>query len=84
MNFMNKIIQQTFWKVSPIINTLPLPSAGDTAQFTKVAIRLQGKKKKRCGFGPLANQNRRGFGPLANYADRATAACWRRSANFCG
>jgi hypothetical protein len=26
----------------------------------------------------------RGFGPLANYADRATAACWRSSANFCG
>jgi hypothetical protein len=24
----------------------------------------------------------RGFGPLANYADRATAACWRSSANF--
>jgi hypothetical protein len=23
----------------------------------------------------------RGFGPLANYADRATAACWRSSAN---
>jgi hypothetical protein len=30
-----------------------------------------GKKKKL-----------RGFGPLANYADRATAACWRSSANF--
>jgi hypothetical protein len=26
----------------------------------------------------------RGFGPLANYADRATAACWRSSAIFCG
>jgi hypothetical protein len=26
----------------------------------------------------------RGFGPLANYADRATAACWRNSANFYG
>jgi hypothetical protein len=26
----------------------------------------------------------RGFGPLANYADRATAASWRSSANFCG
>jgi hypothetical protein len=26
----------------------------------------------------------RGFGPLANYADRATAACWRSSVNFCG
>jgi hypothetical protein len=25
-----------------------------------------------------------GFGPLANYADRATAACWRSNANFCG
>jgi hypothetical protein len=29
-------------------------------------------------------QKLRGFGPLANYADRATAACWRSSANFCG
>jgi hypothetical protein len=29
-------------------------------------------------------KNLRGFGPLANYADRATAACWRSSANFCG
>jgi hypothetical protein len=29
-------------------------------------------------------KTRRGFGPLANYADRATAACWRTSANFCG
>jgi hypothetical protein len=26
----------------------------------------------------------RGFGLRANYADRATAACWRSSANFCG
>jgi hypothetical protein len=26
----------------------------------------------------------RGFGPRENYADRATAACWRSSANFCG
>jgi hypothetical protein len=26
----------------------------------------------------------RGFGPRANYADRATAACWQSSANFCG
>jgi hypothetical protein len=26
----------------------------------------------------------RGFGSLANYADRATAACWRSSANFRG
>jgi hypothetical protein len=26
----------------------------------------------------------RGFGPLANYTDRASAACWRSSASFCG
>jgi hypothetical protein len=26
----------------------------------------------------------RGFGPRANYTDRATAAYWRISANFCG
>jgi hypothetical protein len=26
----------------------------------------------------------RGFGPLTNYADRATAASWRSSTNFCG
>jgi hypothetical protein len=30
-------------------------------------------KKKLCGFGPLAY-----------YADRATSACLRNSANFCG
>jgi hypothetical protein len=35
---------------------------------------LAQRKKKRL----------RGFGPVANYADRATAACWRSSANFCG
>jgi hypothetical protein len=29
-------------------------------------------------------QKKRGFGPIANYADRATAACCRSSANFCG
>jgi hypothetical protein len=36
---------------------------------------------------PLSNQvlmKLRGFGPLANYAERATAACWRSSAYFCG
>jgi hypothetical protein len=25
----------------------------------------------------------RGFGPRANYTDRAIAACWPSSANFC-
>jgi hypothetical protein len=25
-----------------------------------------------------------GFGRRANYTDRATAACWRNNANFCG
>jgi hypothetical protein len=35
------------------------------------------KKKK-------TKKNLCGSGPLANYADRATAACWRSSANFCG
>jgi hypothetical protein len=28
--------------------------------------------------------NSAAFGPRANYADRATAASWRSSANFCG
>jgi hypothetical protein len=32
----------------------------------------------------LKKKNLRGFGPLANYADRATAASWRSSTNFCG
>jgi hypothetical protein len=39
-------------------------------------------------FLNLGNANNktklRGFGPRANYADRATSACWRGSANFCG
>jgi hypothetical protein len=38
---------------------------------------------KRRASLPLLNQTKpRGFGPQANYADRATAACWRTSANF--
>jgi hypothetical protein len=32
----------------------------------------------------LMKHELRGFGLVANYADRATAACWRSSANFCG
>jgi hypothetical protein len=32
----------------------------------------------------ILKKKTRGFGPLANYADRATAAWWRGSANFCG
>jgi hypothetical protein len=35
--------------------------------------KIQTKKKKKL----------RGLGPRANYADRATAASWRSSANFC-
>jgi hypothetical protein len=37
------------------------------------------------GF-PTTNDKKilHGFGPLANYADRATAASWRSSTNFCG
>jgi hypothetical protein len=41
-----------------------------------------------CGHYVLVEESRkkklRGFGPLANHADRATAASWRSSANFCG
>jgi hypothetical protein len=33
---------------------------------------------------PVKKKTLRGFGPLANYADRATAASWRSSTNFCG
>jgi hypothetical protein len=34
---------------------------------------------------PVGNKHikLRGFCPRANYADRATSACWRSSANFC-
>jgi hypothetical protein len=32
----------------------------------------------------IKNLKLRGFGPLANYANRATAASWRSSTNFCG
>jgi hypothetical protein len=32
----------------------------------------------------MTKKELRGFGPLANYADRATAASWRSSTNFCG
>jgi hypothetical protein len=33
---------------------------------------------------PVLKKKLRGFGPLANYSDRATAASWRSSTNFCG
>jgi hypothetical protein len=39
----------------------------------RLLLAKKNKLKKLCGFGPLAN-----------YADRATAASWRSSANFCG
>jgi hypothetical protein len=32
----------------------------------------------------LKKKKLRGFGPLTNHADRATAASWRSSTNFCG
>jgi hypothetical protein len=35
-------------------------------------------------MGSYTIKNLRDFSPLANYANRATAACWRSSANFCG
>jgi hypothetical protein len=38
--------------------------------------RTESKKRKE-------KKTLRDFGPLANYADRATAASWRSSANFC-
>jgi hypothetical protein len=41
--------------------------------YIYICVALQKKKKKKTGFGPLAN-----------YADRATGASWRSSANFCG
>jgi hypothetical protein len=31
---------------------------------------------------PIKKTELRGFGPRANSANRATAACWRSSANF--
>jgi hypothetical protein len=50
------------------------PVSIECLQFDKFQFYYgTGKKNKLCGFGPLAN-----------YADRATAASWRSSANFCG
>jgi hypothetical protein len=40
--------------------------------------KLNNKKK------PFSDKKLRGFGSLTNYADRATAASWRSSTNFCG
>jgi hypothetical protein len=37
-----------------------------------------------CNLQEIRKNELRGFGPLAKYADRATAACWRISAKFCG
>jgi hypothetical protein len=40
---------------------------------------------RRLANGIVNNEKKvRGFGPLANYADRATAASWRSTTNFCG
>jgi hypothetical protein len=47
---------------------------GPSGKFNVVWMCICGKTKKKL----------RGFGPLSNYADRATAASWRSSANFCG
>jgi hypothetical protein len=35
-------------------------------------------------LGTTVKKKLRGFGLLANYPDRATAASWRSSTNFCG
>jgi hypothetical protein len=42
------------------------------------------KAKKTKAQTILDEKQLRGFGPLANYADRATAASWQSSTNFCG
>jgi hypothetical protein len=40
---------------------------------------------KKTNFHKLKLRTKlRGFGPRANYTDRATAACWQSTANFCG
>jgi hypothetical protein len=49
-----------------------LVPSGEFQSYTEVCIITKLKTKLR------------GFGRRANYADQATAACWRSSANFCG
>jgi hypothetical protein len=50
----------------------------------KVVCCLEHEPFPVCGFNSKhLFKKKRGFGPLANYADRATAACWRSSVNFC-
>jgi hypothetical protein len=43
-----------------------------------------GMQNKANSKNKKKTQQLRGFGPLANYADRATAASWQSSTNFCG
>jgi hypothetical protein len=59
---------------------------GPTSKTTQISGSPETARDKR--FRPHSavykKKNLRGFGPLANYADRATAASWRSSTNFCG
>jgi hypothetical protein len=64
---------------------------GPSRPVTGIALSLCGKHlNKNCMYLLLSfhvavdELKLRGFGPRANYADPATAACWRSSANFCG
>jgi hypothetical protein len=52
--------------------------------INSVAVNKMMEKKESCTKRTMTDKKLRGFGPLANYADRATAACCRSSANFCG
>jgi hypothetical protein len=49
---------------------------------TKKCCRRIETKREKISTEKRKKKKLRGFGPLANYADRATAACWRSSANF--
>jgi hypothetical protein len=50
-----------------------------------ISVPVNSLQLSRCGRYVIVIKNKlRGFGPRANYADEATAACWRSSANFCG
>jgi hypothetical protein len=79
---------ELFWRLN--VWNLEVKSGRFKMAWTDIGSELciQNFGERRLQFGERdgdrTKKNLRGFGSLANYVHRATAACWRSSANFCG
>jgi hypothetical protein len=73
------------WVTVSVTKCLTNKLAISTATLVMASVRFGDRlRKPHSNSGRvISGGERHGFGPLANYADRATAACWRSSANFC-